>query len=448
SRPPKIDRRTLARRLAAVLLAGPPTAEERAARLDEYLDGRMSRLQAAMLEALDTTFARPYPPGEKALARAIVHNPAIGPMVSALNRRNVSLAAVLDPPAFAPAPAFAGAAVPVLATPGDLATWLGLSTDELTWFADTQDRLAAPAYSGRRHYRTRWIAKRAGGVRLLEAPLPRLKTLQRQILHGILDHVLPHPAAHGFTAGRNCTQAAARHAGEDVVLTADLEDFFHSVHAKRVHAIFRCLGYPAPVARHLTGLVTIRTPAEVIGAESLPWIARRRLDHAHLPQGAPTSPALANLAAFHLDRRLSALMARRGGRYTRYADDLAFSGDRSLFFEGGVPFLEILTEIAAEEGFRLNAAKTRLMRRGTRQRVTGLVVNERVNVPRADYDRLKAILTNCARHGPHSQNRDGHPAFRAHLLGRIAWVAATNPTRGRKLYALFDRIDWSRGATE
>ncbi|MEL6336220.1 MAG: hypothetical protein AAFQ88_06185, partial [Pseudomonadota bacterium] len=132
SRPPTIDRHTLARRLAGVLLAGAPTAAERAARLDDYLDGRMPRLQAAMLEALDTTFASPYPPGEEALARVIVHNPAIGPMVAALNRRNVSLAAVLDPPTFAPAPAFAEAPVPVLATPGDLAAWLGLSTDELT----------------------------------------------------------------------------------------------------------------------------------------------------------------------------------------------------------------------------------------------------------------------------------------------------------------------------
>lgn len=98
--------------------------------------------------------------------------------------------------------------------------------------------------------------------------------------------------------------------------------------------------------------------------------------------------------------------------------------------------------IALDEGFEVNFRKTRVMRRASRQRVCGLVVNERPNLARRDYDRLKAVLTNCQRHGASGQNRDGHTDFRAHLQGRVAWVEALAPARGAKLRALFDTIEW------
>ncbi|MEM1385118.1 MAG: hypothetical protein AAGG06_15945 [Pseudomonadota bacterium] len=103
---------------------------------------------------------------------------------------------------------------------------------------------------------------------------------------------------------------------------------------------------------------------------------------------------------------------------------------------------EVVAEIAAEEGFALHPAKTRAMKRVRRQGVTGPVVNDRINVPRESYDRLKAILTNCLRCRPESQNRHRHPAFLVHLAGRIAWLAASNPWRGAKLWAQYDRIAW------
>jgi RNA-directed DNA polymerase len=86
--------------------------------------------------------------------------------------------------------------------------------------------------------------------------------------------------------------------------------------------------------------------------------------------------------------------------------------------------------------------KSRFMRQGVRQQLAGVVVNTRTNIRREDYDRLKAILTNCIRHGPASQNRDGHSDFQGHLAGRIAYVAMLNPERGRRLRGLFDRIAW------
>jgi hypothetical protein len=166
-----------------------------------------------------------------------------------------------------------------------------------------------------------------------------------------------------------------------------------------------------------------------------------RLRSAHLPQGAPTSPALANLCAHRLDVRLAGLAQAVGAVYTRYADDLAFSGGDQLA-RSARRFQVAVAVIAGAEGFQLHFQKSRFMRRAVCQQLAGVVVNERPNVRRAVYDEMKAILTNCARHGPQTQNRAAHPDFRGHLLGRIAHVRMIHPERGAKLAELFGRIAW------
>jgi RNA-directed DNA polymerase len=172
------------------------------------------------------------------------------------------------------------------------------------------------------------------------------------------------------------------------------------------------------------------------------FLANQRLRQPHLPQGSPTSPGLSNLAAFRLDRRLQALADAFGATVTRYADDLAFAGDARFQHRLGY-FLPQVGAIALEEGFRLNHRKTRVMSHGQRQELCGVVVNHRPGIPRADFDQLRALLFNAARFGPASQNREGHPRFRAHLEGRIAWVASLQPARGARLRALFQAIDWA-----
>jgi hypothetical protein len=98
--------------------------------------------------------------------------------------------------------------------------------------------------------------------------------------------------------------------------------------------------------------------------------------------------------------------------------------------------------ILSEEGFAVHHRKTRIMRPGVRQHLAGVVANRKLNVWRADYDCLKAILTNCVRHGAASQNRDGHNDFRAHLEGRVSYVASLNPEKGKKLRVILERIVW------
>jgi hypothetical protein len=127
--------------------------------------------------------------------------------------------------------------------------------------------------------------------------------------------------------------------------------------------------------------------------------------------------------------------------YSRYADDLGFSGDR-VFVKTLSGFLSVVQTIVDEEGFALNPDKTKISFASSTQRVTGIVVNQHVNAPRHDFDTLKATLHNCLKGDPMLQNRDGHPDFRRQLDGRIGWIEQLNPRRGHKLRLMFDRINW------
>jgi len=176
---------------------------------------------------------------------------------------------------------------------------------------------------------------------------------------------------------------------------------------------------------------------------AITWIQLQRWRDPHLPQGAPTSPALANLCAFRLDLRLDGLARTLGARYTRYADDLVLSGPRHL----GAARERVAAwvgRIALEEGFAVQHRKTRCMTAGRRQSVCGIVVNEHANLPRDAFDRLKATLHRCVMDGPSSQNRDEHPNWREHLHGRVAWAAQLNAAKAQRLQRLLAGIDWSR----
>lgn len=368
----------------------------------------------------------------------------------------------LHPRAGRPAPPLDWLTLPALHTVGALAEWLGLSISELDWFADLQGRngsmppgdvaAALPRGGGNGHYSYRWQPKRRGGYRLLEAPKRRLRAMQRRILREILAPVPVHHAAHGSVAGRSIVTQALAHCERALLLRLDIRDFFASIHGGRVRAVFAALGYPPAVAAVLAALTTHRAPAWVVRslpfAEGTPPDRRlRQLDdmrlyqRIHLPQGAPTSPALANLCAFRLDHRLAAAARSCGASYTRYVDDLHFSGDAGLASRSEA-FRRMAAAIVAEEGWLPNERKTRLMPASRAQIAAGVVVNHRPNVQRKAYDQLKAILHNCARYGPSSQYRDGVGDFRAHLSGRVAHVVHLNPIRGARLLKMFERVAW------
>jgi retron-type reverse transcriptase len=256
-----------------------------------------------------------------------------------------------------------------------------------------------------RMYREKKIPKRKHGFRMLEEPEPALKIVQRSILHTLLDHQPLHPACHGFRSEHSTVTNAEPHVGQFVVINLDLKNFFPSVTAKRVYGVLRQIGVEGPLRRFLTDVLT-----------------RAR----HLPQGGPASPMLANLVVRRLDSRLAGLAQALGARYTRYADDLTFSGPAAM-----VSALPFIRKIIAEEGFQVAPDKERIARAGARQEVTGLTVNTQVSVPRSIRRRLRAAV-HAAANGcpPHWQ---GSPLSLEALRGHLAYLNAVQPDTARKL---------------
>ena len=303
--------------------------------------------------------------------------------------------------------------LPRLATPADIAKLVGVAEDDLA-------ALMRPGTERGSGYVEFEIPKARGGTRRISAPRAPLRRVQRALLAQILDRVPVHAACHGFVAGRSTVTNARPHERAALVLKLDLQDFFPTVHYRRVKGLFEQLGYGAEVAGTLAGLTTHR-PRLPDGEVVWPGM---------LPQGAPTSPALANLACRRLDHRLDRLAARCGAVYTRYADDLTFSFAQAPAVRVG-RFLWWVDAICQQEGFTERADKRRVLRAARQQRVTGLVVNARASVPREDRRRFRAILHNCARHGVASQAQ-GREDFEAYLAGYAAYVHMVDPVLGRR----------------
>ncbi len=429
---------SLLRVLARSFLAGEPTVEQITARAGRTLGREWRWLRPLARRYLESVAGRTRPRhkdvirfflGDRGFARAW-----------SKHYHELSVAQwVAEPQQMQPVPAAGTWDVPRIESVGALCDWLWLDPGQLEWFADLKGLIHRKNRPRLGHYHYRVLSKRDGNIRLIEAPKPRLKKMQRQILTEILERIPPHPSVHGFIKGRSIRTFAAPHVGRRVVLRMDLSDFFPTFAAARIQTLFRTVGYPEPVADLLGGICTNAAPRDLF--TGYPAETRALYCRPRLPQGAPASPALANLCSYRVDCRLSGLAESAGAIYTRYADDLAFSGGEE--FERRVErFSTHVAAILLEEGFRVNHRKTRIMRQGVRQHLAGIVVNERMNVKRTDFDLLKATLSNCVRLGPDSQNRGGHASFRAHLEGRVGFVESISPARGKRLRAIVERIRW------
>lgn len=322
------------------------------------------------------------------------------------------------------------AALPVLQTPADVAGALGLTIPQLRGLAFHSE------VTSRSHYIQFSIPKKSGGVRLLSAPHRRLANCQRWIQTQILSKLEVAAQAHGFVVARSTVTNATPHCGKAVVLNTDLEGFFPSITFPRVRKVFQRLGYSPAVATILALLCT-ECPRRTVefGGQTLFVATGPRA----LPQGACTSPALSNQAALRLDRRFQGLATRMGLTYTRYADDITFSGNEELTSRTGYLMARI-RHVVQDEGFHVNEAKTRVQRQSTAQSVTGLIVNERPGVLRSKVRRLRAILHQAKSSGLEAQNRDKHPNFRAWVEGMIAYIAMSRPDTAEVLRQQYAQI--------
>jgi retron-type reverse transcriptase len=261
--------------------------------------------------------------------------------------------------------------------------------------------ISAIALRPRGYYREFEIAKRNGRKRTIQAPRVFLKTIQRYILDCILAPVSLHEAACGFRRGHSCSTGAKQHVQRPFLWNIDLQDFFPSIGRGRVVQAFSALGYLPNAALLLASLCC--------------------LDEA-LPQGAPTSPALANIVFAPIDGQLASLAKNSGSCYTRYADDLSFSRMEPITEK----FRQAVVQVIRDAGFRINSRKSRLMGPKCSRQVTGLTVNEKVSIPRQRRRQLRARFHHVRR------NPLAFVAMKEQLVGFAAWVAEHHPAEGRR----------------
>ncbi|MGD9611795.1 MAG: retron St85 family RNA-directed DNA polymerase [Kiritimatiellia bacterium] len=259
------------------------------------------------------------------------------------------------------------------------------------------------------------IPKSNGSPRAIAAPQPPLLRVQNWILAKILSKVSPHRYATAFIPGRSILDNARPHAGRSIVIRMDLKDFFPSIAYRDVRRVFEKMGYPYRAAAFLANLCTL---------------------DGCLPQGAPTSPAISNLVALSMDKRFAGLRKKLKFRYSRYADDLAFSSQDPRLPQL-IPFFK---QIIREEGYVVNDDKTRIMRQGYRQSLTGLVLNVKPNLPRRQARLLRAMAHRMATQGvkaveiPHAANRESDPENV--LRGHLSFYKMVSPPKGTQLMAL------------
>jgi retron-type reverse transcriptase len=321
----------------------------------------------------------------------------------------------------------AAAGLPILHDAAEVAAAIGFSLARLRFL--TYHRRGATLV----HYHRFGIPKKTGGIRPISAPKKSLAFAQRWVLDNVLSWIATRPPAHGFVEGRSILTNATPHVGRKVVLNLDLEGFFPTIGFRRVKGLFAKMGYGEHVATVLALLTTEPPRVEATLDGTRYWVA---LGDRTLPQGACTSPAITNLVCRRLDARLAGLARHFGFTYTRYADDLTFSGDDRTRVG---KLLGCVRKVIAEEGFREHGDKTHVMGRGRRQEVTGVVVNDKLAMPKSERRALRAMLHNCAQHGLASQNRAGHADFPAYLRGRVAFACMVDPSLKPKLEPMLAR---------
>ncbi|MEM9822170.1 MAG: reverse transcriptase family protein [Bacteroidota bacterium] len=279
------------------------------------------------------------------------------------------------------------------------------------------------------HYHRFYMAKKSGGKRLISAPMPLMKTAQYWIVEQILDKVPVHEAAHGFTKNRSILSNAQPHVGQDLVVNLDFKNFFPTIDFARVKGVFRQLGYSNQVATILGAICTEPDQDKVTLDGRSYYVAK---GERHLPQGAPSSPVLTNILCYKLDKRLAGLAQKYGFQYTRYADDLSFSASNEAV-ENLTPLLWAIRKITKAEGFELHPDKLRIMRKGSRQEVTGLIVNEAIGIERKKLRAFRALLHQIKQTGWSGKQWGNTDNIYAAVWGYANFIAMVKPERGSKL---------------
>jgi RNA-directed DNA polymerase len=320
--------------------------------------------------------------------------------------------------------------LPILHNAADLAAALDITVNQLRFLAFNR---RASTIS---HYVRFNIAKKTGGVRRISAPMPHLKKVQQWVLDSILEKVALHQSAHGFRRGRSIVTNAKPHVGAEIVINLDFKDFFPSISYPRVKGLFRALGYSEAVAT-LLGLLCTEPEVEEVTLDGKTYFVATT--ERHLPQGAPSSPAITNVLCRRLDRRLSQMAAELGFAYTRYADDLTFSGSVDAHRKV-CNILKRTERIVAHEGLTIHPQKTRVLRKSQQQEVTGVVVNQKLNIDRNTLKCFRATLHHIEKDGLAGKQWGQSPDLLKAIEGFANFVVMVNPDKGNQYLEQVQRI--------
>ncbi len=300
--------------------------------------------------------------------------------------------------------------VPVIFDFKHLSLLLGVNVADVAFYLFADDS---------RYYEEIKIPKKAGGYRAIDIPSQRLKEIQRWILANILNKYLLHKCSYGFQKGKSIYDNARLHVGKECVVNMDMKDFFPSIRQEDVFNIFYKKGYTKRVSYYLSKLLT---------------------KEGRLPQGSPASPMISNIVAMHLDKRLYELAKTYKAVYSRYADDITFSGKRNV--KNMIP---IARKIIEEENFKVNDKKTRYVYNYQRQEVTGLIVNKKVGVPKTYIKEIRKEIYFCKKYGvsSHLLRTENHKSFyKEHLYGKAYFINMVDKKLGKAILQELDSIMW------
>jgi hypothetical protein len=417
--------------LPAVLQAAASSCSDRS--WGRVLSEHVARMPAGTRNAITNALAT----SPDLLRRSVLRAPALlfdaalshlgTPAMASLALRNAVIATRLDA-TLTPAERFRQPPVPDVTQPTTGARGLAVELATLVSFRDLRllQRYARqclpaliedkPARRGRLldgEYTTWTLPKRSGGTRTITVPSRSLKRLQRRLLAVIFDQVPLHEGCTGFRRGHSILTNAARHVGKPLVVNADIESCF-----------------PSTTHRQILRACRIATAGR-LSPMGVRFLAELCSFGGALPTGAPTSPAIANIVLTRADRVIAKVAAKWGITYSRYADDLTFSGEGKV--HGILPFVR---RVLAEEGYAIAEQKVNLFRRGRRQVVTGLVVNEKPNLPRRIRRRLRAAVH--ARANGRMATWHGAAMSDASLRGHLGNLSTVQPAEAARLVAALD----------
>lgn len=296
--------------------------------------------------------------------------------------------------------------LPIISSPEHFSMLVGIE----------HEYVCSMAYASERFYRRFYIPKKSGQKRAIDEPLPDLKFVQTWILKNILERCPVSDYAKAFVIGRNLKHNARFHRAQKVVVTMDIKDFFPSISIGSIVDIFEDMGYFHDLSCFLAYLCCLNNV---------------------LPQGAPTSPYLSNLRALCLDKKICEYTSGKKIRYTRYADDLTFSGDFNPHL-----LIKDISKIVFDEKFIINTEKTRIARKNTRQEVTGIVVNSHMQISKEKRKCIRQQIYYINKFGIESHLehiKETRANYLNHIMGQINFALFVNP-KDEEMKRYFDII--------